>query len=42
MSKQVKTNMEEEDEEEGTGMVWTVGQLRTKEEQWLVGGEYKK
>lgn len=32
-SKQVKTNMEEEeDEEEGTDMVWTVGQLRTKEE----------
>lgn len=34
MSKQVKTNIEEEDdeEEEGTGMVWTMGQLRTKEE----------
>lgn len=32
-SKQVKTNMEEEeDEEEGAGMVWTVGQLRTNEE----------
>jgi hypothetical protein len=29
MNKQVKTN---EEEEEGTDMVWTMGQLRTKEE----------
>lgn len=29
MNKQVKTS---EEEEEGTDMVWTMGQLRTKEE----------
>lgn len=38
ISKQVKTKEEEEEEEdeegERTGMVWTMGKLRTKEEQW--------